>query len=163
MTRPHVSSLRKEAASDGILAATRSAAAPILLPAPHMLFCKVAELAPSRQESIFAGPQLARQSVSPCVLSWRCRQVLPPIFSCRSWVKDWGGRHRPFGKPVELSGEIACINFKGLLDLDRKHLMNGRRLEPALPDGSEVTAPGKGTLHYYFYHSIFDIAGRGTV
>ncbi|CAE7689109.1 ATL1 [Symbiodinium pilosum] len=47
-----------------------------------------------------------------------------------------------FGLPATLRkyGEIACINFKGLLDLDRKHLMNG-------------------TLHYYFYHSIFDIAG----
>ena len=45
-----------------------------------------------------------------------------------------------FQLPQLGQGEIACINFKGLLDLDRKHLMNG-------------------TLHYYFYHSIFDIAG----
>lgn len=47
-----------------------------------------------------------------------------------------------FQLPQLGQGEIACINFRGLLDLDRKHLMNG-------------------TLHYYFYHSIFDIAGAG--
>lgn len=45
-----------------------------------------------------------------------------------------------FQLPQLGQGEIACINFRGLLSLDRKHLEDG-------------------TLHYYFYHSIYDIAG----
>eukprot|EP00440_Ansanella_granifera_P009365 gb/GFBE01010148.1/.p1 GENE.gb/GFBE01010148.1/~~gb/GFBE01010148.1/.p1 ORF type:complete len:494 (+),score=139.43 gb/GFBE01010148.1/:1-1482(+) len=47
-----------------------------------------------------------------------------------------------FQLPQLGQGEIACINFRGLLDMDRKFLSNG-------------------ALHYYFYHSIFDIAGAG--
>ena len=61
-----------------------------------------------------------------------------------------------------VSGEIACINFNGLLDLDRKHLMNGKRLTAATASAWLVERRPRllsGTLHYYFYHSIFDIAG----
>lgn len=47
-----------------------------------------------------------------------------------------------FQLPQLGQGEIACINFQGLLNMDRKYLSNG------------------GLLHY-FYHSIFDIAGAG--
>eukprot|EP00434_Breviolum_minutum_P044026 symbB.v1.2.039277.t1/scaffold6454.1/size17976/2 len=45
-----------------------------------------------------------------------------------------------FQLPQLGQGEIACINFRGLLELERQHLLNG-------------------SLHFYFYHSIFDIAG----
>ncbi|CAE7655432.1 unnamed protein product, partial [Symbiodinium pilosum] len=70
------------------------------------------------------------------------KQLLPTVaeLSAARQESIHAGFSTNFQLPQLGQGEIACINFRGLLDLEKKHLLNG-------------------SLHYYFYHSIFDIAG----
>mmetsp|Transcript_79351 Transcript_79351/g.190468 ORF Transcript_79351/g.190468 Transcript_79351/m.190468 type:complete len:492 (-) Transcript_79351:72-1547(-) len=70
------------------------------------------------------------------------RRLLPSVaeLSPARQASITAGFSTNFQLPQLGQGEIACINFRGLLELDRKYLLNG-------------------SLDYYFYHSIFDIAG----
>eukprot|EP00441_Pelagodinium_beii_P022603 CAMPEP_0197659190 /NCGR_PEP_ID=MMETSP1338-20131121/46512_1 /TAXON_ID=43686 ORGANISM="Pelagodinium beii, Strain RCC1491" /NCGR_SAMPLE_ID=MMETSP1338 /ASSEMBLY_ACC=CAM_ASM_000754 /LENGTH=499 /DNA_ID=CAMNT_0043235985 /DNA_START=85 /DNA_END=1584 /DNA_ORIENTATION=- len=72
------------------------------------------------------------------------KQLLPNVskMSPQRQESILAGFQTNFQLPQLGQGEIACINFRGLLDMNTKHLRNG-------------------SLHYYFYHSIFDIAGAG--
>lgn len=70
------------------------------------------------------------------------KQLLPSVMNLSRAQQESisAGFATNFQLPQLGQGEIACINFRGLLELERQHLVNG-------------------TLHFYFYHSIFDIAG----
>eukprot|EP00933_Yihiella_yeosuensis_P041311 TRINITY_DN35707_c0_g1_i2.p1 TRINITY_DN35707_c0_g1~~TRINITY_DN35707_c0_g1_i2.p1 ORF type:complete len:384 (-),score=68.78 TRINITY_DN35707_c0_g1_i2:67-1119(-) len=98
-----------------------------------------ATLPPSQQSddhdralaAALANPTLKRMLLpSVCKLSKQRQESIAAGFATNFQLPQLG------------QGEIACVNFRGLIELDRKHLING-------------------TLHYYFYHSIFDIAGAG--
>jgi len=72
------------------------------------------------------------------------RKLLPSVNALSGVQQDQirAGFATNFQLPQLGQGEIACINFQGLLNLEKKYLTDG-------------------SLCRYFYHSIFDIAGAG--